>query len=271
MRIAGTMMCFDRPHYLESVLKSFEEADEAHEIDWFMFQDGAVNEFSEVRYAEDGDLEDVASLIRNTSLPVKEFFRQEYNVSPAQQRYLMYQVLQDYDLVYVFDDDMVIGQHYFSLLRKMALQYPNYVGLLFATGRIPVNKESLRKLRTVRIARLWGHYMTRKNWLKFEDDHRIYYNHMKTRDYFIYMKRGGRRKDPLPERIPTGMDDCIVNHLCRRNGVEKLVPHISRAKYIGKYGNISYKLDKYWIKKGMANQREKITFPSDANLKRFNF
>ncbi len=265
------MMCFNRPHYLEPVLKSFEEADEAQEIDWFFFQDGAVNEFSEIRYAEDRDLEDVASLIRSTSLPVKQFSRQEYNVSPAQQRYLMYQVLQDYDLVYVFDDDMIIGQHYFSLLRKMASQFPDYVGLLFTTDRRPPNKKNRQRLQRIEIARLWGHYMTRKNWLKFKDDHQIYYNHMKTRDYFVYMKKGRRNKDPLPKRIPTGTDDCIVNHLCRRNKVRKLVPYISRARYIGKYGNISYKLDNYWIRKGMANQRQKITFPADATLERFIF
>jgi len=267
MKIAVAVMCFNRPHYLEPVLRSFEEADEVNELDWFFFQDGAVNYYSEVRYTDDKPLNAVTKLIEDSTLPNKKLIKQEYNISPAQQRYNMYTLLDDYDLLYVFDDDMIVGQHYFSLLRKMAEQFKRNTGILYTNHSAKPVKQNLDKVTVKKIARLWGHYMWRDNWLKFRKDHTIYYNFMKEKDFFIYRRQGPFTD--MPKEMPHISDDKVVNELCRRYNIRKLVPRVSRAKYIGKFGTLAYKEDRFWIKKGMHKQSEIITHAGDGKLKAF--
>jgi hypothetical protein len=261
MKIASAVMCFDRPQYLDPVIKSFESADESDQIDWFFFQDGAVNQVSGKVYGSYNDLIMVKHLIEDTSLPVKQYIRREHNISPAQQRYHIYHLLEDYDLLYVFDDDMVIGKHYLTLLRRMANQFPDHVGLLYTNEVNKLNNNNLKKVKQIKEARLWGHYMWKNNWLKFREDHENYYQAIKDNDWFS-LKRGSRLK--LSKEFPALGDDVVINKLCRRHGIYKLAPVISRAKYIGKFGTVAYKLDNYWKKKNMDKQREQITFNYDA-------
>lgn len=269
MKVAVAVMCFDRPDYLEQVLKSFENARGTKKLDWFFFQDGISSEVSGKRYTTQEKLDSVANLIENTKLPVKHFERLPYNIGPGQQRYRIYKILEDYDLMYIFDDDMVVGKDYFKLLYIMANQFPDHTGILYNNTRTKITKKNLKSLHRETIARLWGHYMWQSNWQKFHKDHKVYYEFIKQFDFHEIRKltRSGELK--RPPNIPSLSDDVVVNCLCRKYKIQKLVPKISRARYIGKRGIITYNTDRLWKKRGMSKQREKITFPEDEKLERF--
>jgi heptaprenylglyceryl phosphate synthase len=110
MKIASAIMCFKRPDYLEQTIKSLENADESSEVDWFVFQDGAENKISGEVYATQSELDAVADVINTSTLPIKEFTQQDSNISPSQQRYLILSLLNEYDLVYVFEDDLIVSK-----------------------------------------------------------------------------------------------------------------------------------------------------------------
>ena len=268
-KIAVTVMCFDRPHYLRQVIDSFEQADGAMELDWYFFQDGAINEISGRLYANVEGRDEVADIIRECNLPVKGFYRQMFNVGPGQQRFNMYRLLNTYELMYVFDDDMVVGQHYFRLLKILAEQFPDKTGLLYTNDTRKVTKSARHAVREQEIARLWGHYMWRHNWEKFRDDHKIYADFIKDYDFMEIRQKRSRGDLVLPTGVPTFSDDIIVNKLCRKHGIKKITPRISRAKYIGREGVITYKTDNLWKKRGMQHQREQITFEEDTEIEEF--
>ena len=269
MKIASVVMCFDRPQYIKPVIESFEQAKESQKLDWYFFQDGAVSEVSGRRYAEDGNLEDVKKIIDSSSLPIKALIKRDYNVGPGQQRQLIYKLLEEYDLMFVFDDDMIIGEDYLRLLKIMAKQFPEYVGLLYTNTRASPTPKSLSTVHRMDIARLWGHYMWRDNWLKFKDDHKFYSDYIKPYDF--HMIRGLLKKEEIERhvRVPSFSDDTIINLLCRKNRIQKLVPRVTRARYIGKEGIIAYKTERYWKRKGMHRQPSVITHTSDKYLKQF--
>lgn len=265
MRIGIAVMCFDRPHYLDKVINSFEEAKIKNYYDFYFFQDGGVNLYSGNVYASPNYLNLVSERIERCNLNYTHI-KSEENLSPAKQRYLIYKKLFEiHDLIFVFDDDMVVGKDYFILLERLAKQFPEYYGLLYCNNNIRV-KGNLRKVKIESSARLWGHYMWKHNWLKIEPRHSYYFDMIEKRDWWVMRKV---RDFKLTKEFPAIGDDKVINKLLRQKGINKLVPFISRAKYIGKYGSVAYKLEEFWKKKGMDNQREQITFSEDKDIKEF--
>lgn len=263
MKIASTIMCFKRPDYLEQVMKSLEDADESSELDWFVFQDGAENEISGEVYATQTELDAVADIINTSTLPIKEFIRQDSNISPSQQRYLILSLLNEYDLVYVFEDDLIVGKHYLRLLRIMAEQFPNYTGIMNRHTNIGNDKTAVD---VCGYARLWGHYMTSDTYSKIKELYTEYYEFVKNFDF--HQRRN--IEIVVNPKVPWLLDDVVINKLCRKFGVRKLWPLITRGKYIGRHGMVAYKTRKYWERQGMHKQPETITYKSDASLQEFN-
>jgi len=262
MKIASAIMCFKRPDYLKETIKSLEDADESNELDWFVFQDGAENKISGEVYATQSELDAVASIINTSTLPIKEFIQQDSNISPSQQRYLILSLLNEYDLIYVFEDDLVVGQHYLRLLRIMAEQFPNYTGIMNRHTNVGNDKTAVE---VCGFARLWGHYMNSDTYGKIKELYAEYYEFVKGFDFHQ------RRKSKLVRnpRVPWVLDDIVINKLCRKFGVGKLWPMVTRGRYIGRHGMVAFKTRKYWERKGMHKQPQIITYESDASLKAF--
>lgn len=262
MKIASAIMCFKRPDYLKETIKSLENADESGELDWFVFQDGAENKISGEVYATQSELDSVADIINTSTLPIKEFIQQGSNISPSQQRYLILSLLNEYDLIYVFEDDLVVGQHYLRLLRIMAEQFPDYTGIMNRHTNIGNDKTAVE---VCGYARLWGHYMNSSTYSKIKELYTEYYEFVKGFD-FHQRKNLELVKNP---KVPWILDDIVINKLCRKFGVKKLWPMVTRGRYIGRHGMVAYKSRKYWERQGMHEQPQIITYKSDAGLKAF--
>jgi hypothetical protein len=261
-KIASALMCFNRPDYTRHTIKSLVANTEVNDVDWFIFQDGIVNEISSAIYSEEEPHKRVEKVIRNSGLPITNYVKQEFNISPYQQRYQILRLLKEYDLIYVFDDDMIVSPHYLRLLRIMAEQFPNYIGIM---NRHRNRGKKLRFLQVCGHARLWGHYMNKQTYNLIEEKFTRYYNHVKK---FDFHKRR-TYPDMRTAEVPYVLDDVAINKLCQMYGIKKLWPFVTRGRYIGKKGTVAYKTAGYWKKKGMDRQPEEITYPGDAKLKSF--
>lgn len=266
MKIASVVLCFNRPDYLSQTLASLEKNTEANEVDWFILQDGIVNKHSGVSYSEEEPHRQVTKLAKKSSLPNKTVIVRDNNISPAQQRYKALELLKEYDLLYCFDDDMIVSKYYLRLLRVMANQFPNHIGILYANKP---KEKNLRILNTENTARLWGHYMNRDTYSKIYSDYTTYYEHISKYDYHTIIRGIHRKEINIPKISPHIMDDKVINILCRRVGVHKLVPKVSRGVYIGKEGLITYKTPHLWKKRGMERQNKTIEYELDATLSEF--
>lgn len=262
MKIASAIMCFKRPDYLKEAIKSLESADEASEVDWYVFQDGAENKLSGEIYASQEELDSVAEIINNSTLPIKEFVQQKNNISPSQQRYLILSLLDEYDLLYVFEDDLVVSKYYLRLLRIMAGQFPNHIGIMNRHTNIGTK---LSAVETCGYARLWGHYMTSNTYKKIKELYTEYYEFSQGFDF--HQRRN--IEIVVNPKVPWILDDIVINRLCRKFGVAKLWPKITRGRYIGEHGMVAYKSRKYWERQGMHRQPKSITYESDATLQEF--
>ena len=55
MKLAVAIMSFNRPHYFEQVLQSINEQTDK-DVDFYLFQDGAINKYSWRRCANQSDI-----------------------------------------------------------------------------------------------------------------------------------------------------------------------------------------------------------------------
>lgn len=248
-KIAASVMAFNRPEYLKPVMRSFEAAAEAQDIDWYVFLDNRINKFSNIEYAKLGDINAVYQLIMDSTLPIKEIIRNTHNEGIALQKHKAHQLFNDYDLVFFFEDDLVIGKYYLRLLRVLAKSYPGCVGMMnrhYNSG--PVDGVSVYN-----IARLWGYYMTSEVWSKIEIDWNIYYDRIKNYDYRIRKKK----------------QDLYLGKMLLKNSVRKLWPCVTRGTYVGKFGSSAYKTEEFWKRRKMHRQPAKIEHPEDATIGKF--
>ena len=265
MKIAGAIICFDKYDYTLQAVRSLEKSVEADNVDWYVFQDGVTNPITGISYTEEKKLDAVKSIFDTSTLPIKHFERSARNGSIPQQKYKAHQVFEmgDYDTIFFFEDDLVVSKHYLRLLRIMAEQLPNHIGM----ANRETNAGRLNQLVQCTIARLWGYYMTRQVYDSIKEDYSKYYHIIKNIDY--NNRRMFSRKDYDHESLPTGtrMHDITLTRICRNLKIRKYWPRITRATYIGKYGKLAYRTDAYWKKKGMNRQPKRIEYEEDATMK----
>lgn len=117
------IMSFNRPAYFAQVVGSFKNQ-MGIELSGpiFLFQDGAVNEFSGRRYATDEEIEANIELFRK-AFPHGEIHAADKNLGVAMnfdraERHV-FETL-DASRAYFFEDDLVLGPHYIKTLDRLA-------------------------------------------------------------------------------------------------------------------------------------------------------
>ena len=261
---AGTILCFDRYEYTKQLVESLERCVGVEDVDWYVFQDGTTNPLSGIDYAEEEDLDKVKEIFDRTTLNIVKFERSSFNGSIPRQKWKAHKVFDlGYETVFFFEDDLVVSKYYIRLLKIMAKQYPNDVGSLFSLG----TGKNLGKARVVGGARLWGYYMNKGLYYKIKEQYDFYYSQIKKVDYNSRWLFEHVRKEMS---TPFGrMHDVCLSRLIRHAGGKKRASIVTRATYIGRKGNLAYRTDRTWHKKGMHNQPKTIEHLKDAKLKRF--
>lgn len=261
---AGVIFGFNRPEYLEPVLRHFEAAEESDDFPWYAYIDGAKNLISGTTYAKQEDIDKCVALLRNSTLPICKIVVNSDNYCIARQKHKAHKLYDEHDLLFFFEDDMLVGKHYLRLLRIALEQYPMHATIM----NTHVNRGRLNVLRNCGIARVWGYGMSRKLYQNIKSEWDRFATGIAKVDY---IQRSSIKGIKRRLGIRWKSHDITITRLCREYGDGKLWPDISRGFYVGRKGAIAYRTDRTWFKKRMDRQPKRITYPGDAHLNKFKY
>ena len=183
------ILSFNRPHYLGPTLESLRhqrpgiDADRIH-----LFQDGAVNRYSGVRYADDTAIEACICLFRE-AFPRGHVHASVPNIGICENFLRAEQfafVTLKAPVAYFFEDDLVLSPHYVSALDVLRralcgrrIGYFNACGS-FASG---LAEQTARQHELIDMGHLWGFGLKRSHWRAMQDKLEPYYRLVAGRDY----------------------------------------------------------------------------------------
>lgn len=228
-KVAAAFFTFGKPDCTKQVLNSILQNRKYHYgIDLYCFHDGAVSEFNGVRYVSDEINQQVLDIVKNCGLNFKEIIVNKDNKGIGRQKHRSHQLFENYDLVYFFEDDLLLGNYYLRLLKVLAESFPRRAGTLHNH----FNSSGYNLVYPlIGEARLWGYYMPRQVYLEIKDGWERYHDKIKHMDY-IGKKSQGVKRAP---RQDINLTDLLV-----RTGRHKVQPCITRARNIGQYGHIAF-------------------------------
>ena len=183
------VISFNRPDYLGQLLASLaaqQPAINPHRV--HLFQDGAVNRYSGIRYAEDADIAASLALFR-------EFFPQGHVHASPDNIGLTENILRAETLVferlrapvgYFFEDDLVLSPHYVAALDLMRRAFARIDRIVYynANGDYSASLEKQRSnaRRLMYMGHFWGFALKRTHWLRMKPILADYYRLMTGRD-----------------------------------------------------------------------------------------
>ncbi|HET6619947.1 MAG TPA: glycosyltransferase family A protein [Dongiaceae bacterium] len=183
------VLSFNRPHYLGPTLESLRrqrpdiDPDRIH-----LFQDGAVNLYSGVRYADDAGVEACIRLFRQ-AFPRGHVHASAPNIGICEnflraERFAFLTLKAP--VAYFFEDDLVLSPNYVSALDVLRralcgrrVGYFNACGS-FASG---LAEQTARQDELIDMGHLWGFGLKRSHWRAMQDKLEPYYRLVAGRDY----------------------------------------------------------------------------------------
>ncbi len=178
------VISFDRPDYLGQLLASLAAQQPAIKPQRVhLFQDGAVNRYSGIRYAEGADIAASLALFR-------EFFPKGHvHASPdnigiteniLRAETLFFEELRA-PVGYFFEDDLVLSPHYVAALDLMRRAFARLDRLVYynANGAYgaSVEQQRINARKLIFMGHFWGFALKRSHWLRMQpflaDYHRL--------------------------------------------------------------------------------------------------
>jgi len=246
---AGVIITFSRPNYYKQLMTSLENAYD-NDFDWFVFQDSIKNSLlpkDKKRFLNKELIEENISITKNSKLNIISNNVSENNIGVNSQINKAMDLFSDYKTLLIFEDDLVVSPFYLRLLKNCSKQYPNIVTTFHSIKKDNIKiPEDLNVLRPAKLPRLWGFYLTRSAWDKFNH---VWY--------------GSYRPDLI---VP--YYDVIFTKAIRSYTDGKYEPVVSRAFNIGIDGILSTN-KKSWSMRKLNTQTAKIKYKEDTNLSEF--
>lgn len=253
-RIAGAMLTFCRPDYLNKAVGSLEKCIGADKIDWFFFQD-ALDGYPEYKTpyhsVKQEQIDSCIDRIKATTLPVKLHEINKINHGVNRQINKAFQLFNDYDRLFIFEDDLVVSKYYIRLLKVMSRENPMLMSTFHSIGDRAKNDREFRVMIRASKPRSWGFCLTRSAWDLMEPH---------------WNKKYKERFDWDGYRTP--YYDTVITQLARKYVGGKYMPKISRAFYVGQDGILSYNKGN-WKKRGLHRQQKKIEYDIDKDIREF--
>jgi hypothetical protein len=238
-------MSFNRPQFLGPVLKSLKaqrgveiSAREVH-----LFQDGAVNRYSRLRYALDSEIERSVALFRS-EFPNGIVHQSTENIGICEnfrraEEYVY--VERQFDCAWFFEDDLVISPVYFQMMERLQ-QFAEAMGgvaYFSAYGHHYASPEERdeRRRELVTLDHHWGFGLLRRHWESMQPHLQDYYKAVLGQDY---SRRDHRRIFSLyeSERFSprASSQDAAKAYACNKIAVWRCNTFVTFAKYIGTSG-----------------------------------
>jgi len=251
-KIAGAVITFCRPDYLDQTLDSLERCLLSDKIDWFFFQDG-LKGYPEYKVTyntiKQKDIQESINRVRITTLPIKEHFINNINRGVNYQINSIFKLFNDYDKLFIFEDDMVVSKYYLRLLNVLSIEQPLIMSTFYSIGYEPNRDRDYKVMLKATKPRSWGFCLTREAW----DRINIHWNKK-------YKNRFKKYRTPYY--------DTVITQYARKYLNGKYIPKISRGFYIGKDGILSYNKGN-WNRRGLHKQVKEIEYDIDKNIKGF--
>jgi hypothetical protein len=183
------VLSFNRPHYLRPVLESLRHQEpriDPHRI--HLFQDGAVNLYSGVRYAEDDAIEACIRLFREI-FPGGHVHASAPNIGICEnflraERFAFTTLTAP--VAYFFEDDLVLSPHYVAALDTLRRALcGRRVGYFNACGSFAseLAEQTARQHELIEMGHLWGFGLKRSHWRAVQATLEPYYRLVTGRDY----------------------------------------------------------------------------------------
>ena len=240
------IMSFNRPQFLEAVLRSLGAQTEAglrgREV--HLFQDGAVNRYSRIRYAADQDIEASVQVFRRY-FPAGTVHRSPDNIGICEnylraERYVFEE--RAFDHAYFLEDDMTLSPVYLEMLDRLHAwaEAAGNVAYFAAYGNYYATPEEIRSSDPHRLTTLdhnWGFGLIRRHWLELQPVLAGYYDIVLGTDY---TRRPDAAIFALYDRSETAprvsSQDAAKAIACDRLGLWRANTIVPYAKYIGTTG-----------------------------------
>jgi hypothetical protein len=239
------VMSFNRPEFLAPVLQSLKaqrgNALEGREV--HLFQDGARNRYSKIRYAADADIDASIECFR-LHFPEGTVHYSGDNVgifesfSTAEDYFFLER---SFETAYFFEDDMTLSPVYLemmAILEKFALRSDS-VAYFAAYGDYYASRDDVADHRrdVITLDHHWAFGIVRRHWLKLREALSDYRALVGGQDYARRYHRGIYDYYKQYEAVPRGTSqDAAKAFACARLGLWRCRTFMPFAKYIGTKG-----------------------------------
>lgn len=117
-----------RPDCLRRCLKSLEQNQNLEKVDFYLYQDGAINLSSGIQHTTDEKIKECIQVFKKSKLPNKFVRRQSHNIGAGLMRFYEFKELFDkgYEYVIHLDDDLIVNKHYIQTVLQLFKQFKNY-------------------------------------------------------------------------------------------------------------------------------------------------
>jgi len=246
-----------RPDYLKQCLESLENNSDL-DVDFFFFQDGAVNPFSGERYATDEEVKASLKVFRDSKLPNKTIFVSQHNLGPViRNRLQLEYVFPLYEYGVFIDNDLIFNKYYIKTLKVLFNQFKDSdAGSIQTSFRHRGNNvqslEDATKLQNKVVSGFshrWEIGLWRDSWIKIKPFITPYFEITAKCDFkkLIYDNKcypdiENQLKliyDLKGSRVPT--EDCSLENAIEKAGYEGLHTLTLRHKTIGEKGMFSFR------------------------------
>lgn len=238
-------MSFNRPQFLGPVLASLKKQRDC-DIDArrvHLFQDGAVNRYTRIRYATDADIDACVEEFRR-QFPRGAIHRSAENIGICEnflraERYAFEEL--DCEVAYFMEDDLVLSPHYLTMMNQLCrwAASTSNVAYFAAYGDYYAAPEEIaqRQREVATLDHHWGFGLLRRHWRTMQPLLQPYYDIVCGADY---TRRDSRAVfdlyAPLDAAPGVSSQDGVKAFACDRLGLWRANTAVPFARYIGSVG-----------------------------------
>ena len=224
-------------------------------VDFYFIQDGAINPYTKIRYAEDKEIEKCISLVERVKLPNKTLFIKKQNTgTPIHKEHQLNYLFPKYEYAILADNDLIFNKYYIKSLKVLFEQFKDdkKAGMLQTSFRHEGNnfqtEEEAKKLESCvayGFSHRWEQGFWRESAKKIKPLMKPYFDLIREIDFNEFYRNSGsypiiRKK--ISELYGNAIAGDHVLEICvEKAGYLGLHTRTLRHKSIGKKGGYSFR------------------------------